>query len=105
MDATTMVTNKLLALSDRRYNRDLYDTYFFRIQGFEYDGRIISARTGKSIKEFITAIIHQLPNHYAENTILADGMGDVLTDKQKARVKNHLIHETIKLLQLYLTTH
>ena len=105
MDTSSMVSNKLLALGDRRYNRDLYDTHFFRVQGYEYDESIIQARSGKTVKELITHIIQELPNHYAENTILADGMGDVLTDPQKIRVKNHLVTETTKLLQLYLDTH
>ena len=105
MDTPSMVSNKLLALSDRRYNRDLYDTHFFRAQGYEYDERIIKARKGKSLKELITTVIQELPHHYAENTILADGMGDVLTDAQKPRVKTHLATETIKLLQLYLDAH
>lgn len=105
MDTSSMVSNKLLALGDRRYNRDLYDTYFFRVQGYEYDERIIQARSGKTVRELITHIIKELPDHYAENTILADGMGDVLTDTQKSRVKTHLVPETTKLLQLYLDTH
>jgi hypothetical protein len=105
MDTSSMVTNKLLALESRRYNRDLYDTHFFRVQGYEYDENIIQARSGKTVKELITHIIQELPDHYAENTILADGMGDVLTDVQKPRVKNHLVTETIHLLQLYLDTH
>ncbi len=105
MDTVSMVSNKLLALSDRRYNRDLYDTYFFRKKWYEYDEKIIKARTGKSIKELITYIITQLPDKYQQNTILADGMGDVLTDLQKPRVKESLVSETITLLQIYLDTH
>ena len=105
MDTSSMVSNKLLALGDRRYNRDLYDTHFFRVQGYDYEENIIQARSDKTVKELITHIIQELPNHYAENTILADGMGDVLTDPQKIRVKNHLVTETTKLLQLYLDTH
>ncbi|MBP6257170.1 nucleotidyl transferase AbiEii/AbiGii toxin family protein [Patescibacteria group bacterium] len=102
MDTVSMVTNKLLALSDRRYNRDLFDTYFFRKKNYDYDEKIIQARTGKSLTELLANIIQELPEHYAINTLLGDGMGDVLTDAQKPRVKNHLIPETIKLLQLYL---
>ena len=101
MDALSMVTNKLLALGERRYNRDLYDTHFFRLQGYDYDEKIIKARTGKSVRVLITDIIKELPFRYEENTVLA-GMGDVLTDEQKPRVKQHLATETISLLELYL---
>jgi predicted nucleotidyltransferase component of viral defense system len=104
MSTTSMVTNKLIALSERRYNRDLYDTYFFRTQWYDYDEQIIQARTTKSTKDLIESIIQELPHQYAENTVLA-GMGDVLTDEQKPRVKAHLTTATIDLLQLYLDTH
>ena len=104
MDTKTMVTNKLLALRDRRYNRDVYDTWFFRIQHYEYDEQIIKARTGKSLIDIIKEIIELLPEQYSENTILG-GMWDVLTDAQKPRVKSSLVTETIKLLQQYLSTH
>jgi len=100
MEKISMATNKLIALSQRYYNRDLYDTHFFLRQGYSYDNTIIAARTDKNIQALITEIIHQLPSRYADNTIL-EGMGDVLTDTQKARVKSHLVSETIHLLQFY----
>ena len=68
-----MVTNKLLALRDRRYNRDVYDTWFFRTKHYEYDEQIIKARTGKPLIDIIKEIIELLPEQYAENTIL-EGM-------------------------------
>lgn len=43
-DLSSMVTNKLLALGNRRYNRDLYDVHFFLKQGYEYDENIIKDR-------------------------------------------------------------
>ncbi|MFC2696336.1 MAG: nucleotidyl transferase AbiEii/AbiGii toxin family protein [Candidatus Absconditicoccaceae bacterium] len=102
VDALTMVTNKFLALGNRRYNRDLFDTHFFRKKGFEYKEEIIFARSGMSLPDYIEFLIKELPKHYASNTILADGMGDVLTDTQKLRVKKHLATETIALLDQYL---
>lgn len=102
MDAMTMVSNKLVALGNRRYNRDLFDTYFFRKQGFEYNAEVISLRTGKPIELYIQELIKEIPKHYTANTILSDGMGDVLTDQKKKWVKTHLVSDTIKLLQNYL---
>lgn len=102
MDALTMVTNKLLALGNRRYNRDLFDTYFFRKKGFEYKEEIILARSGMALSDYLKFLIKELPKHYASNTILADGMWDVLTDTQKLRVKKHLVPETLTLLDQYL---
>ncbi len=102
MDEKTMVTNKLLALHERAYNRDLFDVYFFRKRGYEYDENIVQARTGKAVRDIIGEIIDSIPDDFQQNTILSDGMGDVLTDQQKPRVKQHLANETMHLLQLYL---
>jgi hypothetical protein len=52
--------------------------------------------------DYINYLLQELPNHYQVNTILADGMGDVLTDQQKIWVKEHLLEETIKILQEYV---
>ena len=51
--------------------------------------------------DYINYLLQELPNHYQVNTILSDGMGDVLTDQQKIWVKEHLLEETINLLQEY----
>lgn len=102
IDAETMVTNKLIALGSRRYNRDLFDTHFFRKKGFDYKEEIVLLRTGISLNVYLSYLIEELPKHYASNMILADGMGDVLTDPQKLWVKAHLVDETIQLLESYL---
>jgi predicted nucleotidyltransferase component of viral defense system len=101
MERTSMATNKLLALGERYYNRDLYDTHFFLTQGYQFDENIITERTGLSLQSLITHIIKELPQQYAEDTILA-GMGDVLTEQQKSRVKAHLVDESSKQLERYL---
>ena len=104
MDRTSSATNKLLALTERYYNRDLYDTHFYLKNNYCYNLTIIEERTGKNIRQLIQEIITQLPKKYPENLILS-GMGDILTDKQKARVKANLVNETIYLLTLYLENH
>lgn len=101
MDESSSATNKLLALSERYYNRDLYDTHFFLKKNYMYNSAIIEERTEKTLPELIQEIITQLPEQYPDNRILA-GMGDVLTDKQKSRVKHDLVDETIYLLTRYL---
>ncbi len=103
-DLTSMVTNKLLALGNRRYNRDLYDIHFFLQQGYTFDEQIIKDRENSWLHEWITMIIDQIPDRFPSNTILHQ-LGEVLDDAQKPRVKNHLATETTKLLQLYLDTH
>lgn len=103
-DLSSMVTNKLLALGNRRYNRDLYDVHFFLKQGYEYDENIIKDREWVSLHDRIKMIMDQIPSHFSSNTILHQ-LGEVLDDAQKPRVKTHLANETIRLLQIYLDTH
>lgn len=104
MTPLSLGTNKLIALHERMANRDLYDTRFFRVQGREYDDALIRERTGLTTHEILMSLIKKIPVHYRRNTILFQ-LGEVLTDKQKSRVKTQLIHETINLLQLYIDTH
>lgn len=103
-DLSSMVTNKLLALGNRWYNRDLYDIHFFLDEGYGFDEKIIVDRENKSLRDWITMIIDQIANHFPSNTILHQ-LGEVLDDIQKPRVKTHLATDTVRLLQLYLDTH
>lgn len=102
MDKETMTTNKLLALWTRRYNRDLYDTCFFRKQWFEYKEEIIENRIWMWLKDFIMFVIKDIPKQFDTKSILADWMWDVLTDNQKKWVKEFLINETINELEKYI---
>lgn len=98
MTPDCIFANKLVALSDRFANRDLYDVYFFFTKKFPINYKIIKERTGLPINKFLQKLMKALPNHFAENTILA-GLGEVLTDKQKTRVKKNLLDEVMKLLK------
>ena len=103
-DLGSMVTNKLLALGNRRYNRDLYDIHFFLSQNYMFEESIIQDREWQSLQSWIQMLIQEIPHHFATNTVLHQ-LGEVLDDEQKPRVKHHLVAETIQLLQLYLDTH
>jgi predicted nucleotidyltransferase component of viral defense system len=102
MTRETSVAHKLLALSERFYNRDLYDVHFFFKNNFPFKEAIIQDRSGTSSKELIHKLLPELPKHFTENSVLA-GLGEVLTDKQKTRVKQNLLDETIALLKHYIT--
>lgn len=100
---SSMVTNKLIALGDRRYNRDLYDIHFFLSQWYQFDENIIQDRKNCTTNEWISMIIKEIPNRFQENTILHQ-LWEVLDAKQKPRVKQYLANETSKLLQLYINS-
>jgi predicted nucleotidyltransferase component of viral defense system len=101
MTRESSVANKLLALSERFYNRDLYDVHFFFKNHFPFSEELIVERTGKSSKNLIENLIPKLPKYFTENSVLA-GLGEVLTDQQKARAKVYLLEETISLLKQYV---
>jgi predicted nucleotidyltransferase component of viral defense system len=101
MTRETSIAHKLLALSERFYNRDLYDVHFFFKNHFSFKEEIILERNGKSAQHLIHMLIQELPKHFTENSVLA-GLGEVLTDKQKSRVKAHLLDKTLALLKQYL---
>lgn len=100
MSPDSMATNKLVALHERHANRDLYDTRFFRTKWREYQEDLIKERTWMSQKEFIAHLIETLPMLYTPSTILHQ-MWEVLSTKQKNRVKTSLLKETIHQLQFY----
>ena len=103
MTPDCIFANKLVALSERFYPRDLYDIYFFFREKFPINESLITERTGLSLTKFLKELIKEIPMHFTETTILT-GLGEVLTDKQKAWAKKHLIHETVKLVQNHLDT-
>ncbi len=102
MDPSSIITNKLVALSERRYARDLYDIHFFLQKGRKLNDSLIQERTSQNTQELIQAIIEELPKYFQPQHIL-HGLGEVLDSKQKSRVKTHLLTDTITLLQNYTT--
>ncbi|HRX63529.1 MAG TPA: nucleotidyl transferase AbiEii/AbiGii toxin family protein [Candidatus Absconditabacterales bacterium] len=101
MSKESIFSNKLVALSERFYNRDLYDVHFFFRKNFPLQESLIIERTDLTVKEFLGKLIKELPNQFRENTILS-GLGEVLNNKQKHRVKKYLLSETIEYLENYL---
>jgi len=95
MTKDCIFANKLVALSERFYSRDLYDVYFFFRDKFPINEALIQERTGLSTKVLLQKLVKELPTKFTENSILT-GLGEVLDDKQKVWVKKHLLIETIK---------
>lgn len=99
MQKDCILANKLLALRSRWKNRDLFDVNFFLSQGFVIDEQIIKHKAGLDLHDFLRDIIAQIPDHFSPKTILAE-IGDLITDKQKHRLKTTMIDETMGLIQL-----
>lgn len=101
MTKECIFANKLVALSERSYSRDLYDVYFFFSQEFPICDAIIYERTGLNTKNFLQKLTKELPKHFTENSVLT-GLGEILDDKQKLRVKKSLLKDTIKKIKEYI---
>lgn len=99
----TIFANKLVALTERGANRDIYDVYFFIKNSFDINEELILERTGKTTKELFIEIINILKK-LSEDTSwwykILDWLWEVLKDeKHKSFVKTKLVKELIWLLE------
>ena len=93
--------SKLSALTLRSETamRDIYDIWFFAKSNWDINADVVKARTKKDFKDHLSdciAIIEQVK----DNQIL-QGLGELLSEKEKAWVKNHLRKEVVFLLKNY----
>jgi len=95
----TIFANKLVALTERNTNRDIYDVYFFFKNNFNINEDIIIERTNKTKNELLWNIIKKLEKLWKNYKIL-DWLWEVLKDeKHKNFVKTKLIKDLISILQ------
>jgi len=95
-----MAAHKMVAMTERTANRDIFDTYFFLKNNWPINEQIIEERTGLSMRQFLKKCIKELTS--MSNVGILSGLGDLLDAKQKSWVKTKLLSETIFLLQLKL---
>jgi len=100
-DKSTIFGNKLVALTERNTNRDIYDVYFFLEKSFPINEKLIFERTGKNKKDIFLQIIEKLKK-LPDNYKILDWLWDVLDTQQKAFVKNKLIKKLIWILEFKL---
>lgn len=97
----TVFANKLVALTERSTNRDIYDVYFFFQQLFDINEHVIAERTWSDLRTLYTLIIKKLQSLPKTYKIL-DGLWEVLNTSQKQRVKEHLVSDLISLMTMKL---
>lgn len=97
-----MIAHKMVALLERKYiaNRDIFDIHFFLSSKYStyLNEEIIEYRTGKKIKDFYRDMIDFL--NKIDNKNILNGLGELITNKQKYWVKNNLLKETIGLVEI-----
>lgn len=101
MAKDSIFTNKLLALSNRYKNRDLFDVHFFFTNKYPINEQLIKERTWLSYKDFLLMIKKEIPVRYNKKNILAE-IGDLISDKQKQFMKTQLIPETLSFIDFAL---
>ncbi len=96
-DETTVLTNKLVALMDRKtaVARDLYDSWYFLKAGFPVHDALVLERTGRDTRTYLREVAAFIKKTYTSRNVL-HGLGDALDEKQKAWAKEYLVSETIQ---------
>lgn len=96
-----LFSGKLAALTARKDTamRDIYDIHYFLKNNWEIDQDLIKARTGKSLKNYLMDCIEVIEK-VKDNQIL-QGLGELLSEKEKVWVKTHLRKETVFMLKNY----
>ena len=97
-----MFAHKLCAMYERigKTNRDIFDVWFFWKNNWEINKELVEKRVKLPFRKFVKECIFALEG-FNERNIL-DGVGELLTEKQKAWAKANLKKETIFLLKLAL---
>jgi len=100
-DKSTIFANKLVAITERHTNRDVYDIAFFFNHSFPINEDVIKERTWNDLNNLLKKIKEKLENLPKEYKIL-DGLWEVLDPEQKKFVKNKLISNLISIIQMKL---
>ena len=97
-----MTAHKLCAMFERigKTNRDIFDVQFFFSRDWPVNKKIVEDRMGVSYAEFLKKAIDALEK-FDDSNILS-GMGELLTEKQKAWAKAKLKSEALFSLRLAL---
>ena len=97
-----MFANKLMAMYERlgRSNRDIFDVCFFAKHNWPLRKALVEERAGAPFREFLKKCISALENFNDHNIL--DGLGELLTAKQKDWARAKLRADTIFQLKLML---
>lgn len=104
MEKEDMFAHKIVALYERvgKTSRDIYDVWFFLEHRWPLNEKMIQKRLGMSAKDLIQICIDRLEK--MNNRKISEGLGELLTEKQKQWVRENLKKETISQLKLKLET-
>jgi predicted nucleotidyltransferase component of viral defense system len=97
-----MFAHKLMAMSERigKTSRDIYDVWFFLNARFPINKVIVENRAQMPFDQLVKKCIIQLEK--TDNRRILNGVGELLTTRQKDWARANLREETIALLKLRL---
>ncbi len=97
-----MFAHKLMAMYERidKTSRDIYDVWFFLQKNWPINKKIVEKRAGVPFAELVQKCVKALEQK--SNRRVLDGVGELLTAKQKDWARMKLKPETIFLLKLLL---
>ena len=97
------MANKLMALADRKKfaNRDVFDAWYFlsKLEAEEINYDLIKERLGLTPKQLYQKMLKRINKKRGESVL--QGMGELLTEKQKIWAKNNLIKELSQLIKIH----
>jgi len=101
LDLASMFAHKLCAITDRKImvNRDLYDTWWLLKQTTPIKSAIIQERTNFSVAQYLATVKTYIEKNVDCKNIL-QGLGEVLDQPQKDWMRDHLIDELLRELEL-----
>lgn len=97
-----LFAGKLAALTLRSQTaiRDIYDVYYFAKNNWDIDDEMIRTWAGKGVKEYLADCVAVIEK--VKGSQILQGLGELLTEKEKHWVKQHLKEETIFMLKNYM---
>lgn len=100
-----MAANKIVALYERigKTNRDLFDAHFFLSNNWTINQTLVEKRTNLPFKEFLESCCDVIEKMDAKGML--SGLGEVLDEKQKSWVKNHLKEDLLFQFRLYISVY
>lgn len=95
-----LFAHKLMAMHERinKTSRDIYDVWFFLLNRFPINKKIVEKRSGLLFNQLVNKCIEELEKF--DNRNILSGLSELLTPSQKDWCKNKLKEETISLLKL-----
>ncbi len=96
-----LFASKLAALTTRSEmaTRDIFDIWYFAKSNWDIDSEVLILRVGKSVKDHLLACITVIEG-VKDNQILY-GLGELVDEKGKTWIKNHLRDEAVFMLKNY----